>query len=626
VQSCESREAETGHIEGTVTDYETAQAIPYVTVTVKLTGRDYQTGNDGKFFFKDIKAGGYTLLFSHSNYSENNGYVDVIKDQTVTRDITLTKNVLSLSPTSLDFGANETEKSVTLTHSSGGTIYYNLTSDYSWIIIENTSGTITSGTKFITVKVLRTELYAGNYTGNMTINYNGGSIIIPVNISVGDVSTPATVTIPEVLTDQVIGVTLSAAQVSATLTSLGGATTVTDYGHCWSTSPNPATSNDKTTFGSTNVTQSFTSNLTGLSANTIYYVRAYAVNSAGTGYGDQIYFTTNSNITIPVVSTGIYPDIWSNSATVYGTVSDDGGSGVTQRGICYSIFPNPNINNSSSINEGSGTGNFSCYMSGLFFNTTYYVKAYATNSAGTAYGDQISFTTEKNITKPTVSTGNYPDVWSNSATVYVTVSDDGGSEVTQRGVCYSTSPSPNMNDYVINDGGGTGSFACYLTRLSHLTTYYVRSYAINSAGTEYGNQISFTTPQYQPAATYSSYPSIDTYTYCWGEDYIYGSCSDEPNRPNNISMAVTSITSSTITFRMEKCSGKFTHSGTFYLKEGSVCGTNLYSTNYKVDWWYIDNIEVPNDLWIGDEKTYYAVIISATNDRYYAGPITIIYQ
>ena len=75
-----------------------------------------------------------------------------------------------------------------------------------------------------------------------------------------------------------------------------------------------------------------------------------------------------------------------------GNVTADGGATVTARGICWSTSQNPTISGSHTT-DGTGTGTFTSNMTGLEPNTTYYVRAYATNSAGTAYGDQVSFTT-----------------------------------------------------------------------------------------------------------------------------------------------------------------------------------------------------------------------------------------
>ena len=82
----------------------------------------------------------------------------------------------------------------------------------------------------------------------------------------------------------------------------------------------------------------------------------------------------------------------STTATCCGNVTADGGTSVTERGICYSTSQNPTTSNTK-ITKGSGTGSFTCNMTGLTVGTTYYVRAYAKNGKGTAYGDEVSFNT-----------------------------------------------------------------------------------------------------------------------------------------------------------------------------------------------------------------------------------------
>jgi len=120
------------------------------------------------------------------------------------------------------------------------------------------------------------------------------------------------------------------------------------------------------------------------------------------------------------------------------------------------------------------------------------VRAYATNSAGTAYGSQEQFTTSGCL-PPTVSTTAISNVRETSAQGGGTVTDNGGATVTERGVCWSIAQDPSIANDCTNDGTGTGSFTSYLTGLSTFTTYYARAYATNSAGTSYGSQVSFTT-------------------------------------------------------------------------------------------------------------------------------------
>jgi hypothetical protein len=299
-------------------------------------------------------------------------------------------------------------------------------------------------------------------------------------------------TIPELTTAPVTAITQTTATSGGNVTDDGGAP-VTVRGVCWSTNPNPTTSDNFTVDGSG--IGSFVSYLTGLTANTTYFMRAYATNSVGTAYGNELSFTTEEIITTPLVTTAPVTDITQTSATSGGNVIDDGGATVTVRGVCWSTNPNPTTSDYYT-NDGSGIGTFVSYLTGLTENTTYYLRAYATNSAGTAYGNELSFTTGQTITTPVVNTSAVTDITENSATSGGNVTDDGGATVTVRGVCWSTNPNPTTSDFFTNDGSGVGTFISYLTGLSENTTYYVRAYATNSAGTSYGNQFSFTTEEH----------------------------------------------------------------------------------------------------------------------------------
>ena len=294
---------------------------------------------------------------------------------------------------------------------------------------------------------------------------------------------------PIVTTADVTDITQNTAVSGGNVTDDGGAA-VTARGVCWSTSQNPTISDNHTSDG--NGTGSFTSNLTNLTANTTYYVRAYATNENGTSYGEQKSFTTLQNIELPTVTTADVTDITQNTAVSGGNVTDDGGAAVTARGVCWSKDPNPTIDNSF-ISNGNGTGSFTIEISGLTSATTYYVRAYATNSEGTSYGEQKTFTTLQYIQLPTVTTTIVTNVTSTTATSGGNVTDDGGAAVTARGVCWSTSPDPTINDNKTTDGNGMGAFTSQLTNLTHSTTYYIRAYATNSEGTSYGEQKYFTT-------------------------------------------------------------------------------------------------------------------------------------
>ena len=292
-----------------------------------------------------------------------------------------------------------------------------------------------------------------------------------------------TLTFPTVSTNIVTNVSFTTATCGGNISSDGGAE-VTARGVCWSTSQNPTISDNKTIDGEG--LGNFTSNITGLASGTIYSVRAYATNSVGTAYGEIRYFTTAVAV-IPVVQTNSATDITANSATMNGNISSDGGAEVISRGFVYGLNSN---NLERSIQCGSVTGNFNKNIAGLSQGTTYYYKAYATNSVGTAYGELMSF---KTLALPTISTGTITNITETSAKCGGYISSDGGATITVRGVCWSTSHNPTINDRKTIDGTGTGNFISNITGLTVEITYYVRAYATNSVGTAYGDEKQFTT-------------------------------------------------------------------------------------------------------------------------------------
>lgn len=195
---------------------------------------------------------------------------------------------------------------------------------------------------------------------------------------------------------------------------------------------------------------------------------------------------------IPELTTKAVREITKTTASSGGVITSDGGSIVTSRGICWSINPSPIITDSKTT-DGTGIGYFTSSMSDLNPNTTYYVRAYATNDIGTAYGNEISFSTNP-ATLPELTTSPLTSITINSAECGGNITSDGLSAITIRGVCWSTSQNPTITDNHTVDGAGTGTFTSSLTGLTQGTNYYARAYATNSIGTSYGNQITISTP------------------------------------------------------------------------------------------------------------------------------------
>lgn len=293
---------------------------------------------------------------------------------------------------------------------------------------------------------------------------------------------------PTVLTLDVTDVTTTSAIVNCNVVSDGGAS-VTDRGVAYDTYPNPKATGTRCKAG-TGIGK-YSCTLTNLEDNKTYYVRAYAKNEVGIEYGKEISFTTIQELVPPIVTTVGISDILATSAIVTGTIISDGGVPVSECGVVYNTSENPTITDNRVLaNECTET--FRCELTGLQGQTTYFVRAYAINEKGVAYGKEQLFTT-KTIYLPSVSTSEATQISYKSATINGSVTSDGGANVTERGVVYSTSKEPSTSDNKMKNGNGTGYFSCTLSDLKDGVTYYVRAYATNSAGTSYGNEIKFTT-------------------------------------------------------------------------------------------------------------------------------------
>ncbi len=292
--------------------------------------------------------------------------------------------------------------------------------------------------------------------------------------------------LPILITSAITSVTDTSAISGGDITSDGGFP-ITSRGICYSTHQFPSIADSIITIG--NGTGVYSANLIGLTTNTTYYVKAFATNSEGTAYGNQISFKTNA---LPTIITTNASAITAYTATTGGNITSDGGSYITSRGICYNNLINPTTSNSS-VSAGHSAGTFTIVLSNLIPNTIYHIRAYAINQVGTAYGNDNTFSTSSILSLPLISTLTATSVSDSSALIGGIVSYDGGSNVTLRGVCYSTTITPTILNSTISSGNGTGAFSCSLTGLTANTTYYVRSYATNSFGTSYGNQINFFT-------------------------------------------------------------------------------------------------------------------------------------
>ena len=191
---------------------------------------------------------------------------------------------------------------------------------------------------------------------------------------------------PTVTTNsQVTNITGSSAQCSGEITSTGNGT-ISAYGFCWNTTGNPTTQDEHNQVGFS-TSEPFSFNITGLNANTLYYVRAYATNQEGTAYGNQVTFATKARVTTASVTAHTLDAIMGGS-----WVSGSGDETVSDCGVEYKEATASTWQTASMSVPESGTS-FSGTVSGLTANTSYVVRAYVTNGGGTSYGAERTFST-----------------------------------------------------------------------------------------------------------------------------------------------------------------------------------------------------------------------------------------
>ena len=348
---------------------------------------------------------------------------------------------------------------------------------------------------------------------------------------------------------------------------------ITAKGVCWSLSPNPTTADITTTEGQG--MGSYTSLFHDFLPGRIYYVRAYATNSRGTGYGMS--YTTSSYSAFSI-TTGAVTGVTNNYASSGGTLINGtliNGSSLyflSSRGVVWGTSPNPTTSTyTGTASNGEGAGTFTISLSGLTPNTTYYVRAYGNayssnyNITYTCYGNQVTFTTSS---MPYITTTAASEITTNSAISGGTLTNPSGNAILARGVVWSTSQNPTVALATKTmDGTTEGNFTSTLTGLNLGTTYFVRAYVTNALGTSYGNTITVR-PAALPTITTTAVTSIDYKSAtCGGESITNGGSviiekgivwdtnpnpttalttkTSDGNNSNNFSSSITNLTYNT---------------------------------------------------------------------------------
>ena len=609
-----------GTIYGVVADKATGEPIKSAGVELTPGGFKTITGSEGQFEFTELEPGQYSLLVTKTGYIDAvSSTIDVKAGQTAKGDIQLEKaatlkvvNDNREEISTLDFGSSVDDmvRSFSLLNDGTETLEWQLTATATWIeSVSKTKGVLAAGaiqSLLITIDrsklssgVNKTTIHITSDNGNKQLTVTATNSFLPTTLNTyepTDVKTTSATLHGEILTDgtpkytergfvyaetskptidncikQVTSPITNSKTYSATVTDLienktyyvrayainggkvayssnevsfvafgnalpkvttkpiveinrkigkavlqGEVTDIgdpayTERGFVYGTTHNPTITNHIKVEVAGNGTGEYSVNISQLQLETIYYVRAYAINKVGIAYGEEQ--VIDMNVSPPSVTTNAITAISvdDGSATFNATITNIGDPAYTERGFVYSKSSNPTINSNKVIVYGSGEeGAYSKTISELDVNCTYYVRAYVIYSQGTIYGEEKSFVIQK-VSVPMVITSSVMNVSYTFATVGGNVTNDGASIVTERGVCYSTISNPTISSYTESSGGGIGSFTVDLTDLSSGTTYYIRAYAINAEGVSYGEQKSFTTKTYnKPTVTTSSVSNITT--------------------------------------------------------------------------------------------------------------------
>jgi len=342
----------------------------------------------------------YFMAYATNRYGTSYGSV---KSVTSTANSSDAPTVITYSAT--DIGDDYATLNAELTSTGGGAIteygfYYGITSSPSTKVRVGQTG-ISAGENFsydVTSLTADKRYYFQAYATNR------------YGTSYGSVksftTTSSYIDRPTVSTDSATDIGDDYATLNGEITSIGGGI-ITEYGFYYGTSSSPST---KVRAGRTGIAEgdSFSYDLTDLRADQRYYFRAYATNRYGISYGSVRSFTTGSGVTSKPKVTTVTPATGKGTAALYGVVTSIGGSAINSYGFYYGTNISPGTKVEAGYGDLDQDQTFSYRLTGLSPGATYYVKAYATNKAGTSYGSVLSFKVQASAAYQSVFTiGSY---------------------------------------------------------------------------------------------------------------------------------------------------------------------------------------------------------------------------
>lgn len=492
----ENEELNKGGIAGSVSDQTTGEPVATVNVTLTPGGRSTVTGSDGSFSFTELEPQEYTVNISKEGYTPNTSKITVDAGQPTAAHLLIERIPAKITTdrSVLDYGENSSLNTLSfnIVNTSYEDLDWEITHACAWIKeVKPASGMLKYGKTGTIVVIIDRDL--------LTSGINEAYVVVTTKNGGGSVEVKLTATgtdrhLAKLNVLDPVDVTATTAKFVGEIMD-AGYPEYTERGFVYATSSTPTVDNtlEKITASVTSENQ-FSCLVKGLTLNQTYYIRAYAINSVGIAYSaNQVSFKTQAVLPKVEVNKASNIDILNGTAILHGTISDVGDPAYTERGFVYSpTNSQPTIYDMKVTATGTGKGLYETQVSSLQTNRTYYVRAYAKNEAGIAYSSEVhTFSTEEILPVVQTNAATDEDKEHNSVVLHGTIEDPGTPEYTERGFVYSDvyeSPTIYDNKFVVA-GNRSGSFEHRVTTLSAKKTYYVRAYATNSKGTNYGATI-----------------------------------------------------------------------------------------------------------------------------------------
>ncbi len=485
----------TGDIVGSVSDKSTGEPVATANIVLSPGENATVTGSDGSFEYKGLEPGEYAITINKEGYKSTRKTVTVKAGESTPVHLLLEMIPAIITPDRdvLDFGEQEgvNTLSFSIVNSGYEALEWSIEEYCDWVTDVKPKSDILGHGKTATIVVVidREQLLSGKNETVLIVRSTNGRAELTVT-AIGK-----TKTLPVLNTLDVTNATSQSAVFNAQIID-NGSPKYTERGFVYSTSSNPSLENTIETLTATITDDSeYSVSVTNLTVGTRYYVRGYAKNFLGVSYSTNVVsFEPVQTLPTVVTEDPSSMSVGLGRATFNGNIKYLGDPAYTEKGFVYGPVHNPTVDDDiKKVVSGKSDGVYSANVSGLEMNTIYYVRAYATNSLGTAYG------TEKMVDMsqimPQVTTKNAQDITGTSATLYASLDSVGDPALSERGFIYGAMPVPTMDLQEIVKvavaGSAVGDYTSYVSGLTAGTTYYVRAYAVAAEKVSYGEVISF---------------------------------------------------------------------------------------------------------------------------------------